>query len=345
MRVFLTGVSGYIGARLADRLTALGYEVVGIDRVSCDRHLFRFVQADLLDTNAYSSELSECDLICHLAAAKGDWGISAEEYDRDNLQATKSLISAAETAGVDQWLFYSTVSVLGPSAVALDERAPRNPDNDYGSSKAACEELFEDYLRKRATATVVSIRPSAVYGPENPWNTNIYRLVEAINTNRFIMIGDGGGIKTTSYIENLLDAHMFLMEKMKKEHLLGHHIYHYVDTPGLTTASLVDILYKCLGKKGPRIRLPLSIVAPIASVSDVLGRVLGIDFPVTSARVRKFCRATNFTAAKLLSAGFVPGHANEDALARTVAWHIAKDIAVEKRTQNCPATPIDSASA
>jgi GlcNAc-P-P-Und epimerase len=55
-------------------------------------------------------------------------------------------------------------------------------------------------------AQILVIRPSVVFGPRNPPNTNVYRLIDAIHRGRFVMIGGGAEIKTTSYIDNLIAA-------------------------------------------------------------------------------------------------------------------------------------------
>jgi len=323
MRIVLTGCSGYIGSRLAPRLAAAGHEIIGIDRAPLPSPLplARFIQTDLLEPPAYATALEGADLICHLAAAKGDWGISAEEYARDNVEATRSLIGAAEKAGCGRWIFYSTVSVLGPSEAPLSEQAPRRAINDYGESKARAEELYEAYAARRG-AQIINIRPSVVYGPENPWNTNVYRLTDAIWRNRFLMIGRGREVKTTSYIDNLLDAHMFLLERAAYPAEGKMDPYHYVDEPACTTAGLVAAISAKLGKKAPSIRLPLAVASPLALVGDAAAALTGLDLPITSARVRKFCTATNFSSEKIRRLGFVQRWSNDEALQATVDWYL-----------------------
>jgi GlcNAc-P-P-Und epimerase len=327
MRVVLTGSSGYIGSLLAPRLAAKGFSVIGIDREPpAGSGLAEFIRCDLLDTRAYAHALKAGDHICHLAAAKGDWGISRQEYYRDNVEATRALLGAARAAGVHRWVFYSTVSALGPSAVPLEESAPRRAANDYGSSKAECEELFDRYVAEEPAAHVVTIRPSVVFGPKNPWNTNIYRLIDAIHRRRFVMVGRGGEVKTTSYIDNLLDAHEFLMERQLRLGGKGQEIYHYVDTPGESTAALVAMIYSALNREARPLRLPLFVASPLALIGDALAKLTGIDLPITSARVRKFCTPTNFAARRIRDLGFQQQVANETAIRRTVAWYLESGL-------------------
>ena len=323
MRVILTGSSGYIGRLLAPRLAAKGFSVIGIDRdTSSGAGLADFIRCDLLDTGKYARSIRAGDHVCHLAAAKGDWGISKEEYYRDNVDATRALIGVARAAGVNRWLFYSTVSALGPSAEPLDESAPRRPANPYGASKAECEELFDQYVAEEPDVHVVTLRPSVVFGPENPWNTNIFRLIDAIHRKRFVMVGRGPEVKTTSFIDNLLDAHEFLMARQLRLGGRGQEIYHYVDSPGETTAALVAMIYAALRKNARPIRVPLFVAAPLALIGDALAKVTGIDLPITSARIRKFCTPTNFAAGKIRGLGFQQRVDNEAAIRRTVEWYL-----------------------
>ena len=319
MYSLLTGSSGYIGSRLAPKLRGRNHTIRGVDREAAETEgLDSFVQGDLCDSSIARKAVAGVDQILHLAAAKGDWGISEDEYYRDNLQATRVLIDAGKKAGVKDWVFYSTVSVMGPSHEAIGEEASFAPMNPYGASKAEAEQLFRELAAEDPEARVLIIRPSVVYGPGNPDSTNIYRLIDAIYRGRFVMVGPGEAIKSTSYIENLLDATLFLMQRMKS----GVQTYIYVDEPALTTGQLVERIYHMLGKQEPSWHLPLSVASPIAKVSDVTAAVSGIDLPITAARIEKFNRSTNFDGSAIRAEGFEQSISNEAALQKTIAWHL-----------------------
>ena len=319
MEVLVTGSSGYIASYLIPALSECGHAVHGIDRESFrGSALETATTGDLLNAKTFESANLDVDCICHLAAAKGDWGISKEEYYRDNLEATRKVIEAGQEAGVKDWVFYSTVSTLGPHREPVDEGADFDAINPYGGSKAEAETLFHQLAEEDPEARVLIIRPSVVYGPGNPPSTNIYRLIDAIYNHRFAMVGPGDAIKSTSYIENLLDATLFLMDRMER----GVQTYIYIDEPALTTGQLVERIYKLLGKTPPSWHIPLSVASPIATVSDWAADLTGIDFPITAARIEKFNRSTNFDASKIRENGFEQPVSNEEALRKTVEWHL-----------------------
>ena len=291
----------------------------GADREDRDvAELDSFVEGDLCNPRVAEKAVRGCDQVLHLAAAKGDWGISEEEYYRDNLEVTRKVIEAGKEAGVKDWVFYSTVSTLGPRYEPVGEGAEYNAINPYGTSKAEAEKLFHQLAEDDPEARILILRPSVVYGPGNPPSTNIYRLVDAIYNRRFAMVGSGNAIKSTSYIENLLEATLFLMERMDR----GVQTYIYVDEPALTTGTLVNRIYKLLGKSPPSWHIPLNVASPIATVSDWAADLTGIDFPITAARIEKFNRSTNFDASKIREEGFEQPVSNEEALRKTVEWHL-----------------------
>jgi nucleoside-diphosphate-sugar epimerase len=323
--LLITGASGYIASYLIPSLHKRGYTLVGVDRDGgAPPELDRFVQGDLTDTRVCERALRDVDAVFHLAAAKGDWGISEEEYYRDNLEATRVLVEAGKEAGIKDWVFYSTVSALGPSHEPVGEDAGLDPINPYGGSKAEAEKLFHKMTENTPESRMLIIRPSVVYGPGNPPSTNIYRLIDAIYNRRFAMVGPGDAIKSTSYIDNLLEGTLFLMKRME----LGVQTYIYVDEPALTTGALVKRIYKLLGKTPPSWHIPLSVASPITTVSDWAADLTGIDFPITAARIEKFNRSTNFDASKIREEGFEQPVSNEEALRTTAEWHLRHEYDV-----------------
>jgi nucleoside-diphosphate-sugar epimerase len=321
-RILLTGCSGYIGRTLVPYLKQRGFSVIGLDRKPYPYPvgtLDGFVRADLRDEAELRQALDGVDTVFHLAAARTDWGLSSKEYFGDNVSATRTLIHVGGERGVNNWLFFSTVGVMGPSISPLDESAPIAPLNAYGESKAAAEDLFRRLASRRPSAHVLIIRPSAVFGPDNPPNTNVYRLIDAIYKNKFVMVGKGDAIKATSYIENLVAATLFLTDRMQE----GVQIFIYVDEPKLSTAETVRLICRFLQKRSPQWSIPLGIAAPLAQLADFTAAVIRKDLPITAARIKKFCRSTNFNATKLRSVGFEQPVLIEEALRRSVEAYLS----------------------
>lgn len=320
----ITGHKGYIGDELKRRLLGQnGTTYKGIDKEEevneCSS--FKSIRFDLSMNprgGDLEDKLSSVDVIFHLAAARTDWGLDYDGYYRDNVQATKNLIEAAKRAGVTKWVNFSTVGVYGPSDSGIDEDAPFNADTDYGITKAMAEQELHEAAEQEGW-TVRTIRPSAVFSERQPPNTNLHRLVEAIRRHRFVMIGNGSEIKTTSYLHNTVDAALWLYDDLKRG---GIKAYNYTDEPRFTTREIIDFIRSELGMRTPLPRLPLGLIEPPARALDWIGDRIGRDLPITAARIRKFCTATNFDSSRIREAGFQPRFSSYDALSRTVIWHL-----------------------
>lgn len=319
----ITGASGYIGTSFLQRLSAdhRVADLRGIDRrqtnpMSGEMHIVDLASSS---TGAISECFSGTTTVFHFAAARTDWGLSYEDYFRDNVVATRSVIEGCRQAGVSQVVYTGTVGVYGSGNSPIDESGPFNATTDYGQTKAQAERELIHAAREEGWSLRI-LRPSAVFSELQPPNTNIYRLVEAIRRHRFVLIGDGSEIKTTSYLHNVIDAALWLYRDLDSG---GIKVFNYVDEPRLTTREMIHIIRGELGRRGPQRRLPLALVEAPAKVFDVIGNAIGVDFPITAARIRKFCTPTNFDSTAIRAAGFAPRYSSIEALKRTVAWHKA----------------------
>ena len=94
-KVLVTGASGFVAEHLIPVLREQGWHVCGLDRKAkpsaiCDD----FKCIDLIDFKENHVSNNEFDLVIHLAAARADWGVSDDEFFRDNVDASISLINA-----------------------------------------------------------------------------------------------------------------------------------------------------------------------------------------------------------------------------------------------------------
>lgn len=319
MRVLVTGCSGYIGGVLAGVLASQGHEVVGVDRRCYEGNaLDRFVKGDLCDPSVASEAVTGPEFVFHLAASRTDWGVSEEEYFRDNVKATRNLLCAGSEREITRWFFYSSVAAMGTDAYPPDESAELEPDGPYGRSKARAEALFHRLARTDRRQRVMILRPSAVFGPNNPPDTNIFRLIDTIYRRRFVMVGDGETRKTTSYIDNVIAATLFLAERTSP----GVATFIYVDKPVLRTRTLVARIHRLLGRRPPRFRVSERLAGFAGSVLDVVGDLISKDLPVTGSRIEKFCRETYFDGSAIRREGFEQPVGNRKALRKTVRWYL-----------------------
>lgn len=331
LQILVTGSSGFIGKPLVEKLASQGYSVHGLDRIAPTNreNLTSFTEMDLTDKKnrlPLVKTLEGIDLVIHLAAARADWGLSEEEFYRDNIEATKSILVGCKEKNVREFFHYSTVGVLPRTGEPLDELVVPRPETTYGRTKLISEELVKDAASSGIFKRVFIMRPSAVFGVGQPPDTNLYRLIDMIRRNRFLMIGAGEEVKTTSHLATLVEATIWLIENIREPYSL----WHYVDQPKMATNELVSLCYKEIHNSRPRLRLPLQVVSAIAGLSDLLGNTIGVDLPITRERIKKFCTPTNFSADKIIDAGFSPEISYRAALKETIHWQLGKSESGKK---------------
>ena len=213
MKYCVTGGSGFIGSYVCETLRARGDEIVILDLVdppAINVH-DRFVKGDVRDPAACRAAVEGCDRIIHLAAAHHDFGIAEKTYFDVNEGAAHVLCDAADTAGVPSISFYSTVALYGDAPGRLHEETVPQPNSPYGASKLAGEKVLKAWTERGGDRTSLVIRPTVTFGPRN--FANVYSLIRQIHGKKYVTVGKATNIKSLSYVENIIGATFFLLEK------------------------------------------------------------------------------------------------------------------------------------
>jgi nucleoside-diphosphate-sugar epimerase len=256
------------------------------------------------------------DIIIHLAARHHDFGISREEFFRVNVGGMKNILVCAAKLSIKKFIFYSTVAVYGNHKAHTTEATNPNPANNYGKSKLAAERLLEKWVAEDSFRQAAIIRPTVVFGPEN--YANMYNLINTIYKRRFIFVGKGENIKSVAYVENLVDATIFLLTRLKP----GIDIYNYSDYPQMSTAQIVKTITDYLPCGTPKVKIPIKPAIMAASIFDLLGRLTGYNFPITANRIKKFNTPTIHRSDKIRALGFESPINSEEAFRKTVEWYL-----------------------
>ena len=209
MHVLITGITGFIGGHLAQRLLAGGVAVRGLARQpEAARWLAEqgadLVAGDLLDRPALSRACTGCTHILHAAAWTGTPGLSDRQAWATNVAATGHLLEVAQRAGARRFIYFSSVAVYGlNSAAVVDERAATPPVGQlYPDSKIAAETLVRRAQTDGLDTTI--IRPASTYGPRGTaWTINPIRN---IRSGRLVLLGKDQGLVNPGYIDNVVDG-------------------------------------------------------------------------------------------------------------------------------------------
>ena len=326
---FITGGSGFIGFHLHRLFGDNNIVNFDITEPTFD-YSSVFFKGDICkyaDIDA-ALDLNKCDTIIHLAAKHGDFSISEAEYFRVNEFGMAQIIKAATKHAIKQIIFFSSVAVYGNNLEPSTELTPPNPNNPYGASKLAAEKLLTAWAAADAARCAVIIRPAYVYGERN--FANMYRLLQMIESNRYVHIGSKPVIKSIAYVENLALAVQFLIERMTH----GITIYNYADEPQIASHDIAEYFAKYLGKRKIR-TVPYFLVYPFAMAFDLLSRLTGRDYSINVARLDKFLTATHHTSVRFKAEKFEPIYDNQEGLRRMAYWYLNRNIkseAIPKKT-------------
>jgi UDP-glucose 4-epimerase len=229
MKCLVTGVAGFIGSHLAERLIKEGHQVVGIDcftdyypREIKERNIeklrssegFTFIEANLLDVNL-PEMLRGLDYIFHQAAQAGvraSWGTNFEVYTLNNVLTTQKLLEAAKEAPIKLFVYASSSSVYGDAETfPTPETANPKPISPYGVTKLAGEHLCYLYW-KNFGMPFISLRYFTVYGPRQRPDMAFHRFIKAMLKGKEIIVyGDGKQTRDFTYIDDAVEANLLAM--------------------------------------------------------------------------------------------------------------------------------------
>ena len=118
MRVFITGVAGFLGSHIAEYLISQGHDVVGIDNLAGGETTnipadVNFHQIDCCDQKSVATLVQDCEAVYHCAALayEGSFGFSPTMVCRSIFDASTSVFSAAIANRVKRIVFCSSMPV------------------------------------------------------------------------------------------------------------------------------------------------------------------------------------------------------------------------------------------
>jgi len=246
--VLITGVGGFIGSHLADRLLADGHRVVGVDNFcdfydprakkrnlikASDHAQFQLIEADIRDPDAMAQLFvkQRPATIMHLAAMAGVRPSLTDPqlYFSVNVMGSANLLEAAvkQLDATPHFIFASSSSVYGNSGQRpFREHRLDQPISPYAATKAAGELLCQTYHHTHGLS-VTCLRLFTVFGPRQRPDLAICKFLKRQARNESIeMFGDGSSSRDYTYIDDIIDglvASMSRTEKIRIYNLGGDH--------------------------------------------------------------------------------------------------------------------------
>jgi nucleoside-diphosphate-sugar epimerase len=322
-RLFITGGSGFIGSRLAQLATQLGYAVTvtsavnnAVERTRCERLAqqgINVVVASLEDKPALARALAAQDVVVHLAAAQHEAQAPESHFHQVNVEGTRSLLELASQARVRRFVHGSTIGVYGSAAAGvLDESSPLAPDNPYGRTKAAAEPIvrsFDSGLER------CIIRISETYGPGD---MRLLKLFRGIKTGRYLTVGPGVNQHQLIYVDDLARG---LLKACEAPAANGETIV-LAGAEEVTTNQMVTAIAAAVNSSRRVRHAPLWPFVAAAYVFETTLTPLGVKPPLHRRRLDFFRKSFGFSTAKAEHAlGFRAEVPFTEGARRTAAWY------------------------
>lgn len=311
--VLVTGATGFIGSRLAERLSLQEEaEVTGTGRKPeriTDLRTYNVepVSLDIRDTEKLERAIEGKEIIFHTAAVMDTDPDTARSV---NIEATEALVQLAGKAGVRRIVHISTVGAYDMvDKTEVDESTPLalNHPATYHRTKAIGEKrAFEIAGKKGVEMTVV--RPSMVYGPGHGiWTVGMF---ENVREGKPVFLGDGSTYFNPVYIDDVVDA-LVLCAKSPQAPGEGFNLSSEVTT----WRDFMDYYGKLCGKE------PRGIPLFLARLIVMANKIPGVNTPIDQGFIEMANSRKYFSidkAEKLL--GWSPQVNLEEGMAQSAQW-------------------------
>ena len=318
-RWLVTGVAGFIGSALLERLLDLGQSVVGVDNfitghkhniddvlsINPDEKLqFKFIEGDLRDPEVAAKSVKNVDIVLHQAALGSvprsiKDPIASHEH---NVNGFLNVLNAAREAGVQRFVFASSSSVYGdhPGLPKVEDRTGRLL-SPYAATKRT-DEVYAQTFHEAYGLGTIGLRYFNVFGrrqdPDGVYAAVIPRWIAALVAGKPpVIFGDGSNSRDFCYIDNIVQAN--LLAATAKAEATGT-VYNCGCNGRTDLKELFAMIRDNLAKDLPE----------LAAVEPVFEGPRSGDIAHSQASIEKISSTL----------GYAPTHQVAEGMTETVAW-------------------------
>ena len=224
MKIYITGIAGFLGSHLAKKLKSLGHEVSGNDNLLLGEveNLPKNIKFNKTDCNNYNEmvkNLKGFDIVYHCAAtAHEGLSVFSPNFITKNIyQASISVITASLVNQVKKFVFCSSMARYGNQQTPFTEDMKTKPEDPYGIAKVAAEDTLKLLCEVHGMDYNIAV-PHNIVGPYQKYD-DPFRNVVSIMLNRIlqnkapIIYGDGEQKRCFSYIDDCLSCMLPMLDQ------------------------------------------------------------------------------------------------------------------------------------
>lgn len=321
MKVLVTGATGFVGSHLVRLLRQAGYAVRILYR--SERKLSRLADLDLetvkgalADVAALERACAGCDLVIHTAAKADYWkDDDREALWRINVEGTRNLLSAADSAAVARVIFTSSASTIGirPGREYADESDAFNLPPErfyYAYTKHEAEKLAAEFVA--GGLDVVALNPTVIIGPGDLNAISGSFILETARWQCLTPMSSGGLAVIDA--RDVARAHLSAVEHGRSGER------YILSTANLSYRQWFRLIAGACGVRPPIFATPDWLLEPTARLINLL-RALGIQTPMDADQTRLGSAHVYFDASKARRELFTPQVDIETSLRDTFAWY------------------------
>jgi len=332
MTTLVTGAAGFLGSHVARQLLARKESVrvllrpTSQNRAIADLPL-EYATGDLRDPASLDRAMNGVRRVFHVAADYRLWARRPKEIYESNVTGTKNVLEAAKRAGVEQFIYTSTVATVAVDRPQLPNEATESQLGEmvgqYKRSKWLAEK--EALNAAKSGLPLIVVMPTT---PVGPWDW------KPTPTGKIILDFLNG--KMPGYVETGLNfvgvedcaaGHLLAAEKGKigERYLLG--------AENLTLKQVLDELEKITGLPAPRLKIPHGLALGAAYVETAFSRLVGREpqIPVEGVKIARHLMFVDCSRGQR-ELGFRPGPVAA-ALERAVRWYEANGYVTARRAR------------
>jgi len=322
MTTLVTGATGFVGSHVTRQIVNAGHTVRVLVRASSNSKLLEGLaveraQGDLCDGASLERALRGVRRVFHVAADYRLWARNPGEIYQSNVEGTRLLLEAARRAGVERFVYTSTVATIAvpPHGGSLPNEQTRAALDQMVGHYKRSKFLAEQEAIRAASAgvPVVIVNPTAPVGPGDWKPTPTGRIIlDFLNGKMPAYVDTGLNVVA---VEDVAAGHLLAAEhgRVGERYILGGR--------NMTLKQILDALAKIAGRPAPRVKMPHAVALAAGYADQFFSRLTGREPQIPIEGV-KMSRHRMFVASDKAERelGYKPNLV-EAALERAVRWY------------------------